>query len=135
MRRTPALLAAPLLTLALTGCGASPSAAPSAAPSGSPSASASGSASPSGAASASAGAVGPVAPRTLEDQVAVLLAEQTGQLPDEVTCPDPLPAETGAEVRCVLLDGETELGLTVTARDVRLNTVDIGVVVDEVPVG
>ncbi|KQT90760.1 hypothetical protein ASG49_13515 [Marmoricola sp. Leaf446] len=54
----------------------------------------------------------------LAKKVSALLAEQAGQTPDDVSCPDDLPAEKGAEVRCVLTAGSDKLGVTVTTTSV-----------------
>lgn len=40
------------------------------------------------------------------EQVSAELEKQVGQAPDDVTCPEDLPAEVGAEVTCELTDGE-----------------------------
>ena len=72
---------------------------------------------------------------TLTDQVSALLEQQVGRAPEQVDCPDPLPAEVGAEVRCTLTDGGVSYGLTVTADEVDGTEVTMGVLVDEEPVG
>ncbi|WP_026123575.1 DUF4333 domain-containing protein [Nocardiopsis chromatogenes] len=68
-------------------------------------------------------------------QASDVLAETTGQTPDSLTCPEDLPAEVGASIRCELTaDGQT-LGVTVTATAVEGTNVDFDVVVDETPMG
>lgn len=69
----------------------------------------------------------------LEVKVSDALEQAVGRAPESVDCPDPLPAEEGAEVRCTLTDGGQSLGLTASARAVDGEDVDIWVEVDEVP--
>jgi hypothetical protein len=79
------------------------------------------------------GAPGEVQPGQLEEQVSSQLTEVVGQAPDSVECPDPLPAEVGAEVRCTLAGGGEEYGVTVTAQEIEADTVEINIRVDEQP--
>jgi hypothetical protein len=74
---------------------------------------------------------GSVGTEDLEEQVSATLAEQVGQAPDEVDCPDALDAEEGAEVRCVLTSGGSSIGLTVTATAVDGDDVTLGIQVDD----
>lgn len=74
-----------------------------------------------------------VAPDQLEQQVSSQLAEAVGQQPDSVDCPDPMPAEVGAEVRCTLVGGGEEYGVTVTAEVVEEESVAINIRVDDQP--
>ncbi|RMI09102.1 DUF4333 domain-containing protein [Cellulomonas triticagri] len=67
----------------------------------------------------------------LEVKVSAALEQAVGRAPESVDCPDPLPAEQGAEVRCTLTDGGQSLGLTASARAVDDADVDIWVEVDE----
>ena len=62
------------------------------------------------------------------------LEEQIGTRPD-ISCPDDLEAEVGAETRCTLTAGEdpTEYGVTVTVTSVDGDTVNFDVEVDEEP--
>lgn len=69
----------------------------------------------------------------LSEQVTSSLAEQVGQEPDAVDCPDPLPAEVGSEVRCTLTDGGTSYGVTVTSAGEQDGEVSFEVLVDEQP--
>lgn len=79
----------------------------------------------------SACGAGSVPEEDVEEQVSNVLAETVGQAPDEVDCPDDLPAEVGAEMRCTLTaDGES-IGLTVTVTSVEGNNVNFDVKVDE----
>ena len=59
-----------------------------------------------------------------------------GARPD-ISCPDELPAEVGAEARCTLTAGgdPTEYGVTVTVTSVEGDTADFDVEVDEQPQG
>ena len=66
--------------------------------------------------SASAGTGTKVSSDELAKQVSSVLAKQVGQVPDKVTCPDPLPAKKDANVRCTLTDSGTSYGVTVTAK-------------------
>ncbi|MCP3015726.1 DUF4333 domain-containing protein [Nocardiopsis dassonvillei] len=64
-----------------------------------------------------------------------MLAEEVGQTPDGFTCPEDLPAEVGAEIRCELTaDGQT-LGVTVTTTSVDGNDVQWDIEVDDAPAG
>ena len=64
------------------------------------------------------------------------LEQEVGIRPD-VTCPDDLEAEVGAEMRCTLtaegVDGE--YGVTVVITDVEGDTANFDVQVDEEPAG
>ena len=63
------------------------------------------------------------------------LEEQVGQRPD-VSCPEDLPAEVGAETRCTLTAGgdPTEYGVTVTITSVDGELPTFTVEVEEGPV-
>jgi hypothetical protein len=62
------------------------------------------------------------------------LEEQIGTRPD-ISCPDDLEAEEGAETRCTLTAGDdpTEYGVTVTVTSVEGDTVNFDVEVDSEP--
>jgi hypothetical protein len=64
------------------------------------------------------------------------LEEEVGIRPD-ITCPDELEAEVGAEMRCTLTaEGvEGEYGVTVTITEVQDDTANFDVQVDEEPQG
>ena len=64
------------------------------------------------------------------------LEEQIGARP-EISCPDDLEAEEGAETRCTLTAGEdpTPYGVTVTVTSVEGDTVNFDVQVDDAPIG
>jgi hypothetical protein len=62
------------------------------------------------------------------------LEEQVGARPD-VSCPEDLEAEVGAETRCTLTAGDdpTEYGVTVTITSVEGDNANFDVQVDEEP--
>jgi hypothetical protein len=62
------------------------------------------------------------------------LEEQFGVRPD-ISCPEDLEAEVGAEARCVLTGGDdpTEYGVTITVTSVADGNADFDVQVDEQP--
>ena len=64
------------------------------------------------------------------------LEKQVGARPD-VSCPDDLEAEVGAETRCTLTAGgdPTEYGVTVTVTAVEGTDAEFDIVVDEEPMG
>jgi hypothetical protein len=72
-----------------------------------------------------------VAPEELETTVTEQLTEYAGQAPDDVECPDALPVELDAEVRCTLTAGADRLGVTVTATKVDGTDVKLGIQVDD----
>lgn len=74
---------------------------------------------------------GAVPQEDVEQQVSNALAESVGQTPDEVDCPEDLPAEVGAEMRCTLTVGGESIGLTVTVTSVEGNDVNFDILVDE----
>jgi hypothetical protein len=62
-----------------------------------------------------------------------MLAEEVGQTPDGFTCPEDLPAEVGAEIRCNLVDGGMNYGVTITTTSVDGNDVQWDIEVDDQP--
>jgi hypothetical protein len=64
------------------------------------------------------------------------LEEQVGARPD-VSCPDDLDAEVGAEIRCVLTAGDdpTEYGVQITVTSIEGDDATFDVAVDEQPQG
>jgi hypothetical protein len=83
----------------------------------------------------SIGGPGAVDAEQVAERSSEMLAEQVGQTPDDLTCPEDLPAEVGAEIRCELTaDGQT-LGVTVTTTSVDGNDVQWDVEVDDAPAG
>jgi hypothetical protein len=75
---------------------------------------------------------GSVAADDVAEQAEDALEGQVGTRP-EISCPDDLPAEVGAETRCTLTadDDPTEYGVTVTVTSVEGDTVNFDVEVDE----
>lgn len=73
-----------------------------------------------GAALAGCGMTGPssVPADEVETQVSDKLTELVGQTPEEISCPDDLPAEEGAEMTCVLSDGGQTIDVAVTVTSV-----------------
>src|SRR5213595_1826839 len=66
-------------------------------------------------------------------QASTALGKQIGREPDDITCEDDLKAEVGATVRCKLTDGGDELGMTVTAKSVDGDKVNMDFKVDDAP--
>lgn len=64
------------------------------------------------------------------------LETEVGARP-EISCPDDLEAEVGAETRCILTAGDdpTEYGVTITVTAVDGADAEFDIVVDEEPVG
>ncbi|WP_017584521.1 DUF4333 domain-containing protein [Nocardiopsis valliformis] len=57
------------------------------------------------------------------EESSTMLTSELGQEPDDFTCDERLPAEVGAEIRCVIeIDGET-IDATVTVTEVDGNEV------------
>lgn len=73
-----------------------------------------------GAALAGCGLLGPgsVPAADVEEQVTSELTELVGQAPDDVSCPEDLPAEEGAAITCVLSAGGETIDVEVTAASV-----------------
>jgi len=78
---------------------------------------------------------GSVSTGDLEKEVAAQLEATVGQVPDSVDCPDELPAEVGAEVRCTLTSDDVTFGLTVTVSSVEGDSVLFEFAVDDEPQG
>ncbi|WP_344090903.1 DUF4333 domain-containing protein, partial [Nocardiopsis composta] len=68
-------------------------------------------------------------------EAAAVLEEQVGQTPDDLTCPEDLPAEVGSSIRCELTAGGQTLGVTITTTSVEGSDVNFDVEVDEQPTG
>ncbi|MFL1427911.1 MULTISPECIES: DUF4333 domain-containing protein [unclassified Nocardiopsis] len=66
-------------------------------------------------------------------QSAAALEAVVGQAPEDFTCSQGLPAQVGAEIRCNLVDGGMNYGVTVTATAVDGDNVQWDVVVDDAP--
>lgn len=71
-----------------------------------------------------------IAESDLEESVQQTLAEQVGQTPDAIDCPDDLQGTVGQTMRCTLTAGGETLGLTVTVTSVEGDTVNYDVEVD-----
>ena len=73
---------------------------------------------------------------TVAESAEDALEEQIGARPD-ITCPDDLEAEVGAETRCTLTGGDdpTEYGVTVTVTSVDGDNANFDVEVDDEPLG
>ncbi len=69
----------------------------------------------------------------LAEVVKQKLEAQVGAEADSVVCEGNLPAKVGATQRCVLTDGSTKYGVTVTANSVEGSNVKFGVEVDDKP--
>ena len=69
-------------------------------------------------------------------QAEAALEEQVGSRPD-ISCPEDLDAEVGAETRCTLTAGgdPTEYGVTITVTAVEGDTAEFDIVVDEEQAG
>lgn len=61
------------------------------------------------------------------------LAEVVGQVPEDFTCMEGLPAQVGAEIRCNLVDGGMNYGVTVTTTAVDGTNVQWDIKVDDAP--
>lgn len=70
----------------------------------------------------------------LEDEVASMLEDETGNAPDVVDCPDELPAEEDESVRCTYEMLGYEMGATLTVAGVEDGRVDFRLQVDDEPI-
>ena len=61
------------------------------------------------------------------------LAALVGQVPDDLTCTEGLPARVDASIRCTLTDGGTSYGVTATVTSVQGDQVGWDVLVDDQP--
>lgn len=69
----------------------------------------------------------------VETQISDKLEAQVGQAPDEVSCPEDLPAEEGSEIMCVLVADDQSIDVTVSVSSVEDDTVNFDIqVADEV---
>lgn len=66
-------------------------------------------------------------------QISDVLEDETGQRPDEVTCPEDLEAEVGATMRCELTDGEATYGVTIGVTEVEDGVATFDIEVDAEP--
>ncbi|MET7989326.1 DUF4333 domain-containing protein [Amycolatopsis sp. NPDC005232] len=72
-----------------------------------------------------------VAKTDLEKGIADALQSSIGQRPDTVTCPGPIDAKVGQQMRCELSAGTTRAGLTATINTVNGSDVRYSVKVDD----
>ena len=72
----------------------------------------------------------------IADEAENALEGQVGTRPD-ITCPEDLEAEVGAETRCTLTAGgdDTEYGVTITVTNVDGDDAEFDIQVDEEPMG
>ncbi|MEZ5141154.1 MAG: DUF4333 domain-containing protein [Acidimicrobiales bacterium] len=76
---------------------------------------------------------GSVSQATVESQTSQVLAEQVGRAPDSVSCPGSFEATVGNTMRCVLTDGSTRYGVTLTIDSVDGSNAKWSVKVDDAP--
>lgn len=69
----------------------------------------------------------------LATEVQNTLAAEVGEEPDEVDCPDPLPAEEDSEVECTLTHMDETFGVTVTSLGETDDEIEFEIAVDETP--
>ncbi|KOX09986.1 hypothetical protein ADL05_24920 [Nocardiopsis sp. NRRL B-16309] len=78
----------------------------------------------------SIGGPGDVDAELVAERSSEMLAE-AGQAPDEFTCTQDLPAEVGAEIRCNMVSGGMNYGVTITATSVNGTSVQWNIQVDD----
>ena len=80
---------------------------------------------------------GTVAADEVTTRAEEVLEGETGGVRPEVSCPEDLPAEVGAEMRCTatVVGEEDEYGVTVTVTSVEDDQARFDVVVDDEPAG
>lgn len=76
---------------------------------------------------------GKVGESEVEQQVKTALTQKVGQAPDSIDCPGDLTGKVGEKMRCVLTDGATKYGVTVTVTSVTDDKALFDAVVDEEP--
>jgi hypothetical protein len=74
-----------------------------------------------------------LAAEDVEQQVASQVAAQVGTAPDDVTCPEDLPAEVGATTTCLLTDGEDEFDTAIEVTGVDGTNVNFSIEVAPEP--
>lgn len=67
----------------------------------------------------------------VETQVTEQLTQLAGQAPDDVSCPEDLPAEEGAEMTCVLTAGDQSIDVFLTVTSVKDAQVNFDIKVAE----
>ncbi|WP_435112334.1 DUF4333 domain-containing protein [Nocardiopsis synnemataformans] len=83
--------------------------------------------------SAAAASNGVVPADQVAQQSAAQLEAVVGQAPEDFSCSQGLPAEVGAEIRCNLVDGGMNYGVTVTTTSVDGTDVQWDIKVDDQP--
>lgn len=76
-----------------------------------------------------------VAGEDLAEQVSSQLAEQVGQEPDSVDCPEDLDAEEGATTSCTLTAGEATYDVAIEVTSVDDDQVSFDIAVADQPQG
>jgi len=66
-------------------------------------------------------------------QISDQLDATVGQRPDAVECPEDIPAEIGATMRCELTDGESVYGVTIRITEVTDGVATFDIEVDQEP--
>lgn len=74
-----------------------------------------------------AGCSSAVAAADVEDQISGQYEKQIGTPPDDVSCPEDLPAEKGAEMTCQLTDPDGEYDVKVTVTSVEGGTANFDI--------
>ncbi len=74
-----------------------------------------------------------VAAEDVEDQTSEQLAQQIGEEPDDVSCPEDLPAEEGADMTCELTHGNETYDVAITVTSVQDDSVNFDFEVAETP--
>ncbi|SEP51630.1 protein of unknown function [Amycolatopsis saalfeldensis] len=74
-----------------------------------------------------------IAKADLEKGIADALQQSVGQRPDSITCPGPINAKQGEQMRCELAAGSTKYGLTATIKSVDGSNAKYDVQVDPKP--
>lgn len=69
----------------------------------------------------------------VEEKVKKALGEKVGREPESIDCPDDLPAEVGAALRCTLTDSGLTYGVTVNVTKVDGSDVLFDIAVDQKP--
>lgn len=77
---------------------------------------------------------GAISTDKLEQEITDRLTQQVGQRPDKVECPDALDGAVGAQARCVLTAGQTQIGVTATVTGVEGSQINFDIKVDDKPI-
>lgn len=79
------------------------------------------------------GCAGAVAAENVEREIDNLVQRLGGAPADKVDCPDDLPAEVGASVRCSFTAQGATYGVTVTVTSIEGDTANYDIKVDDTP--